>query len=436
MMTRALPLLLALHVCAADQLTLSEGGRLTGEVLSMGADGMLSVRAEVAVEPLVIQPDHVERVDFETVATPPTDHDARLLLINGDDLPCELLGIDAGKVRVSTSFAGELEISRNAIERMQLGIRPHALIITGVGASEGWTESDAWVVADDTLVSSGTGHTGLEVPDLPKAFSLSFQLKWEERPSFKVYFCAAPDKGSVGGLDRYYLQFNSAGFGVGRQSTGQTSYFSLGSVNQTPDKFKDNTAHIELRVDREAKVIELHIDGTLEGRYPDQIDTPPEENGVVFESATRTEGGHRVSDFEIRIWDASGDRYQSEDRGPADLDAVIDNDGQRFSGELLRTEERDGASVVLFQSPHLEDPLVIPVERVSTVFLAKTREMQTPSPLYFGLHRGGRISAEEGQFDKAEIKLRHPLLGALTLDRGAVASLDRREIESEPEDDE
>ncbi len=428
-------LLLAGPACS-DQLTLTDGGSLSGEVVSMEADGTLTIEAEVATEPLVVRPDRIRHVSFGGTSPAVADHDARVLLANGDVLPCDLLGINDEELMVSTSFAGELAIPREVVSRMQLGIRPRKKVLGGIGDREAWNISEEdWLVIDGALVSSGTGHAGRAVENLPASFSISFTLAWEGRPSFKVFFCSDPTKGSGGKLDRYYLQFNTAGFELKRQSSGQTSYHPLGVVARGPGAFEDRKMRIELRVDRVAKMIHLFINGEHEGRFPDQLDDAPTETGIVFASGTKTDNGHRISDLEVREWDASGDRHKSEERGDETSDAVIDHDGQRFSGSLLETDATAGVPNLLFQSPHLEDPLVIPVDRISTIFLAGTTEVTETSHLFFGLGRNGRLSAASGRFDDKEIHLEHPLLGKLVLDRSAIASLDRRESEKpDPEE--
>ncbi len=424
--------LIAAGIARGDQLRLADGGRLSGEIVSMAADGSLTMHADVAVDPLEILPEQIRRVDFSKSSPTVADHDARVQLINGDVLPCDLIAIDAEDIKVRTTFAGDLTFSREVVDRMQLGIRPHRLILAGIGNEDDWVRSDGdWSISNDALVSADTGHVGRAVKQLPSSFSLSFRLKWSQRPAFKVFFCSDPDKGSGGQLDRYYLQFNTAGFELKRQSTGQTSYHALGVVNRGPESFANRSVDIEVRVDRPSRMLYLYLDGELEGRFPDQLDDVPEANGIVFESGTKADEGHVVSRIEVRQWDASGDRHKSEDRGDAKSDAVIDHDGQRFGGSLLETaigklEVTKGDKVVLFQSPHLDDPMEIPVNGISTIFFAGTNGKADTSPLYFGLGGGGQLSAASGRFDQQHIFLEHPLLGRLTIDRAAIASLDRR----------
>lgn len=430
-------LILAAQAGIADQVSLLDGGRLSGEVVSMSSEGSLILDSTLAAAALEIRPEQIRRVDFKQASGRLADHDARLLLVNDDILPCDLLGIDEKQIQVRTSFAGELTIPRQVVKRLQLGIRPHRPIVSGIGDSGKWfiTNKD-WSVNGNELVSSGSGIAGQDVPQLGDSFSLSFLLKWQQRPTFKVFFCSDPEKGSGGELDRYYLQFNAEGLELKRQSSGRTSYHGLGVINRTPDTFSNRQVRIEFRVDRRARMILLYLDGELEGRFPDQLETAPQANGFVFESSTQAAAAHSVSEFEIREWDASGDRHQSEDRGDETTDAVIDHDGQRFSGSLLATARNDERAVVLFQSPHLDQPLTIPTDRISTIFLANPAAGPDPSELYFGLGGNGRISASNGRFDQTQIQLDHPLLGKLTLDRSAAASLERREPPADDPPDE
>ena len=425
-------ILVAAGITHGDQLRLSDGSRLTGDVVSMKGDGTLTIRADVALDAIEILPKRIRRVDFETRTPEPLDHDARVQLINGDIGPCDILSIGDATIEVHTDFAGDLTIPRGVIDRMQLGIRPHRIILSGFGEESSWiSPSDRWSIENGSLASSDTGYVGRGFDELPPAFSLSFDLKWEQRPTFKVFFCSDPGKGSGGELDRYYLQFNTAGFELKRQSSGKTSFHPLGAVNRGPETFKDREVHIELRVDRPARMLYLYLDGELEGRFPDQLDEMPEAQGVVFESGAKGERAHVVSNFELRQWNASGDRHKGEDRGDEKADAVIDHDGQRFGGALLETAAREGQQVVLFQSPHLKDALEIPINRISTIFLAGAQAAAEESPLFFGLDAGGKLSASSGRFDDQVISVDHELLGQLQIQRSAVTSLDRREVEQD-----
>jgi hypothetical protein len=426
----------------ADVIRLSDGGLLDGKAVSMDRNGVVTVETEISPGPVSIRPEGIRQVLFSHDGISPDTHDARVQLTNGDLIPCDLKTITAEEVEVSTDFAGNLSIPRKFVRLMQLGVRPRRVLLDEIGQADDWNISRSdWIVENGVLVSSGSGHAGRAIDDLPDAFSVSFLLQWEQRPVFKFFFCADPKQGSSGNQDRYYLQFNAAGFGLKRQSTGSTAYPDLGVVTQTPDQFKERQVHIELRVDRRTHMIHLFLDGRFEGRFPDQLDTVPDASGIVFESGNSASRSLRISALTVREWDASGDRHESEDRGDPSLDAVIDHVGQRMSGRLLKTApgEQDryrGETVVLFQSPHLEKPIEIPVDGISTIFLNGPEFSPEPPELSFGLVSKGRVTATGARFDPNGIHLDHPLLGPLTLARPAVLSLDRRAPEpDEPSDD-
>ncbi|BCX49729.1 hypothetical protein HAHE_36370 [Haloferula helveola] len=438
-MRRVLPILtLALAgVAFADQLTVTDGGTLTGEVLSMGTDGVLSMRAAVAKDPVRIRAESVRKVAFASASSKPGDHDAKVTLTNGDVIPCDLTGVDDKRLTVSTPFAGLLEIDRKFVSHVQLGIRPRRLIYSGVGKLDDWSASDDWRIDDGKLIASGRGSIGRDYGELPDSFALSFLLEWTRRPNFKVYFCSEDTSAGGGKHDRYYLQFASAGFELKRQSSGKTTYHTLGMVNRAPEAFPDDKVTVDLRIDRASKMILLYLNGELEGRFPDRLDDVPQGRCVAFLSSGSGDDHLSVSQIDFREWDSAGDRHKSEERGEKDVDAVIDHDGQRFSGKLLRAAEKDSRGIFLFKSPHFPQPLEIPADRVSTLFFAKGGDEPPSSPLVFGLNASGTLSASGCRFDGDTMNLIHPLLGEIAVSREAVESLDRREEpETEEETDE
>jgi len=427
----------------ADEVRLEDGSSITGEVLGLDAGAALKIAVPIAPEPLSIRADQVSKVTLSHEADSTSERDATLTLTNGDRLPCDVLGISEKHVKVLTDIGGELEIDRSWVSSLQLGIRPRSILYQGPTGLEDWKVDEGWHFEDNALSSEGRGSVSRTFESLPNSFSLSFLLTWAQRPNFQVYFCSEHDEAGGGKHDRYYLQFNAAGFELKRQSSGESTYHTLGTIQRTPDGFNEPRVSIEMRVDRDNQVIHLYLDDKLEGTFSDPLATAPEGTGIIFLSNLKGGEGHRVSKIELREWDSIGDRHQSEDRGEGEGDALIDHEGQRFSGQLIDVRSTDGDSAVFFKSPHFPKPLEIPMSQVSTIFLSRPTDSGTPSPLMLGVAGGGFLSASDCRFVEDQVELDHPMLGSMKIDRRSVRNMvkrttpaDESDLEETPEGEE
>lgn len=413
---------------AADQVRTSDGGVISGRITGLDATA-LSLESEHAPQPIRIKPEQIRSVSFAEDAVQRGDHDARIVLINGDRLPCDIQEIDSGHVVATTGFSDALRIPRESIASVQLGIRPREIVYQGPTREEDWKIADAWRFENETLISVGKGSASRTIEDLPRSFSLQFRIHWNQAPNLEFYFCSSENRAGGGKLDRYYLQFNSAGFGIQRQSSGDTTYQSLGNASLTPDDFSDSEALVEIRVDRRIRRIELMIDGEIVGRFHDPLPEAPEGDGFILSSNSQASDVHEIRDIVVRAWSANRDRHDSEDRGDAPGDSLIDHSGQRFTGKLLGTTKEKSATLYLFESPHQPDPIRIPANQVSTLFFAKPDPKAARPPMIIGLHEHGLLSVAACTFTGERMNLSHPLLGDLSLDRTALTSMARRQDE-------
>jgi len=431
-----IPLLLAVAPLTADEVQLEDGGRLTGRVRDFGVNGRLTLESPLSTGPLQLRAEEVVEVGFSGAASQRGEHDARVTLLNGDVLPCNLSAIDEEGLQVTTRFAGGFTVPREVVRTVQLGIRPARMVFRGPENLEGWKVEENWDFKEGSLVSGGRGSVSRTIDEMPDSFSLSFKLAWASRPNFQIFFCSdVPDAGG-GKHDRYYLQFNSGGMELKRQSSEGNPYQSVADIPRPPDSFAERQAEFELRLDRRQRLLLVYVDGELEGRYPDPHDKVPTGKTLILSSNSSTENAHRVSDIVVREWDAAGERHKSEDRGDTGQDALIDNLGDRYRGRLIGSRGSGEDLVLLFKSQHFPEPLEIPARRVSTLFFRATEfELPDEAPLVLVLAEDGRLGTTACTFRGEEVALSHPLLGDLNLDRPAVRVLKRRAADEEADDE-
>ncbi|GAA5483425.1 hypothetical protein [Haloferula sargassicola] len=439
MTARALLLttLLASGPLPADQVSLADGGGLTGEVAALDA-ASLTLRSPLAVEPLEIRLDRVREVLFPQSTTARiSSHEARLELVNGDRMPCDVRSIGPETVAITTGYSDPLQVRRSSIQVMQLGIRPRRMIYQGPSEDD-WNLSSAWKLEDGALVSQKPGAAVLKPGKLPASFSLEFELAWDGLPNLEVYLCSGTETPGRSKDNRYRLRVRNTRVELDRQSTGVNTFQPLGHA---PIRLSDDPNHratFEVRVDRANRKLQLLVNGEPALReMTDPVDAP-EDSIVIFQSLNNDPGTLEVGPVMIRAWNPARERDSREERGDGEEDALIDIDGQRFSGQLIGTQEGGEGSVILFKSPHFPEPLEIPLDRVTTVFFRSPEESPPRSALLVGLPDAGLLSATGCVFEGDRARIDHPLLGRFTARRDALRALARRQSakKADPDDEE
>ncbi|MGB6221787.1 hypothetical protein [Haloferula sp.] len=412
---------------AADELDLTGGGRLTGVVRSISADGIIKADLQIAEAPVEIQADRVTQVRFSK-GLRTLNHDTLLTLINGDRLPCDITAISESDITVSTDYADSLTVPRKFITNAQLGIRPRKTIYSGPANLKHWVVENNWHYEDGAMVSDGRGSISREFDKLPDSYSLSFRLTWAEKPMFKAYFSSANTNAMGSKHDRYCLQVGATMVELSRQSSGNTTSHSLITVNRNYNSFDDREAQFEIRIDHHRKRIMLYIDGQLEGQAADPLPKIPAGKIVVLQSETSDAEAHRVSEIKLMEWDAAGERHRSEDRGETGEDALINNKGERIGGDLLGSSGVGNDMIILIKSPFAPEALEIPAPEVSTLFFKEAEPIEPDStPLILGLTGAGSLGATDCTFGGESVDLNHPLLGRLSITRDVIKLLQRRE---------
>ncbi len=428
----ALLLGLALSANAAD-ISLIGSGKLSGEILAMDGKGTITLSSPVSAKPLLLNGDKVKQVDFGKKADEAKVPDQRVKLVNGDILPLRVESLDDISVSAVSEDFGKISIPRELVDSIQLGIVPEKLVYKSIGSLDGW-KGDAggarnWTVDGGVFLATGQGTLSRDFK-LPDKFVIRFNFAWDSHPNFRMFF-AEPDKGANERANRYYLQFANSGLEIRRESMGKSRYTPIVLLSRTPEQFPGRRIKIEMRVDRTRGLFHLYVNGELEGRYTDPIPGIPDGNRISLLSLAPQESEQSVSNFEILEWDDRGDRHRTEDRGDPKLDALIGRFGERFGGHLDAVRGSDEGTVYLFKSDFQKDPIELPEQEVSTVFLAGGKRKAVADAdggLVLRLRGGGELRATSCEFGEKVVTVTHPLLGAIELAREAVTRLERRSI--------
>lgn len=425
-------LLLGTAVSAmAAEVSLEGGSTLTGEVGSIDAGGIIELASPLSATPLRILSDQTVRIDFGADKGFVHASGQRLELRNGDVLPVRVESMADGLLHVGSGDLGRLTIPREMVSTIQLGIFPQRHIYSGPVDFNGWTrdkvDPTSWTIDGGEFIAKGNGTISMDA-ELPEKFILRFSFTWKNYPFLKFGFAEPPGAGRES-VERYVFQFVGSGLGIFRESTAKDGSDPIVTLNRESEQVRDSSMDVEIRVDRSRGLLQLHIDGEMEGRYIDRVGDIPTGTGISISCRAASGGSQKIGDIRIYEWDDRADRHRTEDRGDGKSDSLIGRNGERLGGQLTGIRKEGEESVYLFKSDFQKDMLELPESEVSTVFVGggeDSRENHDTEGFVLSLRGGGRLTVSSCVFGAEKVDANHPLLGDVQIDRAGITSLLRQ----------
>ncbi|MGL4398263.1 MAG: hypothetical protein ACRCXD_00210 [Luteolibacter sp.] len=426
----------SLGIANADRLILTGDARLTGTVRSISEAGVVELDSILAPDAILLKAEAVAKVEFSTPEASSAPPGTLIELVNGDLLPANLDSLDDQNLTIATSYAGRLTIPREALKSMQLGVRKRPAIYSGPKSAEEWSrdvdESKQWKFSGGSLISNGQATASRDFKT-PHHFILKFTLKWQANPNFQIFF-ADPLTPGVELVDRYYLQFNSAGLEIKRESSTGKRFQTVILLSRTPDQFPNNQVDVEIRVDRKTSRLHLLLNGEPEGAGIDPVSAPPLGGGLTLVNGAPAALSQEIRGIEIAELDNVRARHRSEDRGNLKEDSLISRDEDRWSGRLVNITRNPDGAVFSFKSDFQASLLELSERDVSTIFFRQQENAAAPDsapPFALRLSGEGSLRVTSCTFSQDSITARHPLLGPLKIKRSGVVAMER--LQTEPE---
>ena len=426
----------------ADDVMMDGGARLTGTVRSIDEAGGLELASDLSPGPVMLSRDVVRRVSFSAKSAAAKAPGALVELANGDLLPATIESFDDRILTITSPQAGRLEIPRAALKSLEIGVRQRSVVYAGPRNLEEWSgdegEARNWVFEHGSLIANGLASASRNFA-LPQQFILRFTLKWQARqiPNFQIYF-ADPLKEKGVPCDRYYMNFNNAGFEVKREAVKGKHFTSLHSINRNPGQCPNQELRVELRVDRKASRFHLVLNDEPEGDFVDLSPPLPDGTGITLVSNAQNGSPQEISNIEILEFDGTHLRHHAEDRGDPKTDSLISREDDRWSGHLAEIRHDDAGPLFRFKSESAAEPLEIQATDVSTVFFAaqddkkdkddpkdKTPDAAQAHPLVLRLSGEGALRVASCVFTEDKVSAVHPLLGPLSLRRDGIVAMER-----------
>jgi hypothetical protein len=267
-----------------------------------------------------------------------------------------------------------------------------AALYEGPTGLDGWTvgrmgSRRSWTFRDGALIGSNYGTIGRDMK-LPDLSSIAFDavIRGNNQFSIAIYSDRANNFGNC-----YMIQLSQGYTEMQRYSTNGGSN-DLGST-QLQNILRHDTAHIEIRTNKEKKSIWLMIDGKMVKEWTD----PAEFNGgggnVLFSCQPGT--AVKISNIKVTKWDGKfDDTSATADKSTNDSVELANDD--KVTGHLISIE--DGKAK--FSSAYAD--LNIPLERVEEVDMAAaqaTQAPQSPADVRATFAEGGTVTMQLTQWD-------------------------------------
>lgn len=412
----------------ADEISLGAEGKVSGKILRFHSAQQLLLESPIASQPLEILAEKLQSLSLSPTATPPENTSPQWLeLSNGDQLPISIQQLDTTTLDFLTPWNTLLKVPRRKIRAIHFDAADAKVFYQG--PTNDWELSKAWKIENNALTSLAWGPAHRSFDSIPDRYVIDFDVAWTSgNAGFKFVFASDHVDGNAPS-DAYFLQFNSAGLELKRQTQQQhRQYISLASFNDlTPDHFEQSRMSLTLRVDRSNRLLQLAIDGkNLRRTIIDPKETGPIPTGKVFsfQSTSGPEDQIRIQNIRISSWPSATAEARQEKRPDSPLDVLFDIDSNRISG-TLHTIQPGKELTVVFESPHDPKPQPIPAHKIAVIHLSN-EATQAPKQGYRMelLHRG-MLHASDFTLEKDLLQLQHPLLGKLSIPRSHIRKIEK-----------
>lgn len=409
----------------------SPGAHLSGTVRSMDEAGTVELTTNLSPEPLRIPGNSIDSIRFGENAGANLPASTMVRLVNGDRLPVTIESMDKQTLTALSPDAGRVLIPRTCVESMQFFSQPAKTLYKGPREAREWQSPDAnrsWIF-DENSLSTHAAAFAFRKFDLPEQFVFRFSLKWDPKtqPNFKISF-ADPILDTGTAADRYFLQFNSAGLEIKRESSTGKRYNSLHVNPQTPDQFAGQELRISLRVDRKSRQLHLSLNEAREITISDPVEKAPTGSGISFEGNAAKDATIRIQNIEIEQNNLPGNRLDKTIQADRKTDWLVSQDGEKWSGEITEIRKTDTGSLFLLSSDTQKTPLALPGSKIAAVYFKKPEaagDGEKPSSITLRLKGDGRLSSTSCTLGATSASLNHPLLGKLEIQRTGITHLEK-----------
>lgn len=432
--TVALAFIVIFAAARAEIVSLTGDTRLTGTMRSVGEAGTSELLSILSTQPIALQPEAIEKIDFNDHPVTTNPHETLIELVNGDFLTANIEKLDAQNLIANSSEIGRFTIPRTALKSILHSGQKKKPIYTGPNDAKEWIygtdESKQWNFTNNALKANGLAYAAREFK-LPNQFTLKFILKWRASPNLQVSF-ADPLAAKIEAVDRYYLQINTAGIEIKRESSKGKRFQTLILSTLAPDQFPDNQVSVEIKVDRTNSQLDLILNGELVDSCVDPSADSPQGNGISIVNSAETGLSQEIQNIEILEIDHK-DSQNDKSFENSENDRLIRRNNDRLEGFIVGISRVNGGNFYQFKTDSQSDPLVLSEEDISAVLFKQSAEARRSSVDHLFALRltgDGLLGVSSCKFSDEYVTVIHPLIGLLKIKRTRIISLERMSSKS------
>jgi hypothetical protein len=401
----------------SDTVRFLNGDVLHGNLVAIDGDKTLRWRRPDAKEEIEFAQTRLSKILMprprKGAAVPATAWLVRLS--NGDEVPGELVSLDAEKLILNTAGAGALSLPRRYVQSLRQMAGGSRIVFEGPTGMEGWSSSNpaGWKYLNGGFTTTGPGGIGRDVK-LPPLARLEFDLAWRGQLVLLLSFYTDGLEEEWGANNAYMLQLNQ-GWVYLQRMRRQMGGSNLGNC-QVQSLFNKTRVHVELLCNKPAKTIALALDGVLVKQWTDNNEWVGGGTGVLF--AQQGNGLTRVSDLRVSEWDGKFEEASAPAvRAKEDLLELANHD--KITGNLQGIRDGKISLATAFA------PMDIPVERAQVIELSsiKTEVVKTkPNDVRGSFVGRGWLTFSLEKYDGKQLVASSPTFGQA---RFAAAAFDQ-----------
>ena len=410
---------------AAEVVKLHNGNSFSGNISSSDTPSIVHLKHPFSDTPMKIKETSIKRIKFQNNRED-TSHTETIQLSNGDYFPCKVINIDEKKVSFKSSTLGQHIINRDQVEQITFNTKSNKSLYTGPGDDlSAWTtSSEKWELQHGILSSTKRSEASIQVPKLTENYILKFTTIRDRRsPKFRLCFCSTNNKANQQS-DHYYIDFNSHGISLQRSKEGQ--YDRLAQILNN-ELLNTPELHVTIYVDRKHQKLALYLNDKLIKTVKEtKHKNAPEGDFLIIRNLQTTGYATQISDINVYSW--SGKVNEDSENSANSLkkhDLITDINGNTMTGNILNLTETD-SSKLNFKAPFAKNDSAIPKSAIDVLKFkyADTEAKLSNTHFSIELTNGGIIRYTSSQFIDSQLKLTHPILGAVSIPQDTISSLD------------
>ncbi len=424
------PLLLSAPQAKKDIITLKNGNVITGSINNSDTPGVYVIDYPEAVKPLKIKEASIKTIRFATSDKKIANQQENLLLTNGDYFSCQIISLDNKQISFNSSYLGKHSIPRSAVTAIRFNNSAKNKLYSGPGENlNDWTipntaDANSWKVRNNTLINTKRAKISKDIKNLSNNYAIEMDFRWTGKtPNFKLFFSA--ESNNIGKRpDSYYLAINSQGFVLTRYA--KKRYLGLGNVLAEGNTFANKKASLSLYVNRDQSTITLFYNGKKIKVFKDGK-TPPK--GSILLIATQQRRGESLIITKLTVSNWSGGAIMGNPRFADDLksnDILVDDQGNPMTGTLTSITKVNNKPKINFSIKFAKKPINIPLKKIQQIALKRQQPQAQLEKTNFSAQlkfSGGKLSFSQSQVTNSQLKIHHPILGDIQIDRNYIKKI-------------